>query len=121
MLSLSDLNVARIKTRRQFPDTSQEITRCLLFVDDHERSHPGPYPHNPTAIRCTFRVRRARVQMALYCLSTSLYVALTGQKEKLTGSIPDFEKEAYLLLALGGFILVSIIGISYNKRKASSW
>ncbi len=46
---------------------------------------------------------------------------LTGQKEKLTGSIPDFEKEAYLLLALGGFILVSIIGISYNKRKASSW
>ncbi|KAK0491041.1 hypothetical protein IW261DRAFT_1413438 [Armillaria novae-zelandiae] len=32
-----------------------------------------------------------------------------------------FEKEAYLLLALGGFILVSIIGISYNKRKASSW
>ncbi|KAK0206569.1 hypothetical protein DFS33DRAFT_1255699 [Desarmillaria ectypa] len=32
-----------------------------------------------------------------------------------------FETEAYLLLALGGFILVAIIGISYNKNKANSW
>ncbi|KAG7449200.1 DUF1682-domain-containing protein [Guyanagaster necrorhizus] len=32
-----------------------------------------------------------------------------------------FETEAYLLLALGAFVLVAIVGIGYNKNKASSW